>query len=142
MKQNVAHIVPLSSRALDILKMAFDLAPDSLFVFPNLSSDKMFSDQAFTKVILRETLGVSHTAHGFRSTFRTWAGEQTKYPREVCEQALAHNIIEAVEGAYLRTTFVEQRRHLMQDWADFLSSTEETAMSIDLKETSSVFRKE
>ena len=104
-----------------MLKRAFALAPDSLLVFPNLTSGKPFSDQAFTKVILRENLEVPYTAHGFRSTFRTWAGEQTTYPREVCELALAHNIMDDVEKAYARTTFVEQRRHLMQDWANFLN---------------------
>lgn len=92
-------------------------------MFPNPKSGKPFSDQAFTKVVLNETLNVKYTAHGFRSTFRTWAGEQTTYPREVCEQALAHNIMDAVEAAYARTTFVEQRRRLMQDWSNFVANT-------------------
>ena len=120
MKMDIAHLVPLSDRAMDVLQQAHALAPDSALVFPSLSSGKPFSDQAFTKVVLNETLKVEYTAHGFRSTFRTWAGEQTKYPREVCEHALAHNIMDAVEAAYARTTFVEQRRSLMQDWSNFL----------------------
>ena len=123
MKKEIAHSVPLSDRAIDVLKQAFELAPDSHLVFPNLTSDNPLSDQAFTKVVLRENLNVTYTAHGFRSTFRVWAGEQTKYPREVCEHALAHNIMDDVETAYARTTFVEQRRHLMQDWSDFLKAT-------------------
>ena len=123
MKMDKAHSVPLSDRAIEVLKLAYKLAPESILVFPNLNSDQALSDQAFTKVVLRENLEVTYTAHGFRSTFRTWAGEQTKYPREVCEHALAHNIMDSVEAAYARTTFVEQRRHLMQDWADYLKST-------------------
>lgn len=120
MKMDRAHSVPLSNRAIDVLKAAFALSPESKYVFPNPSLDKPLSDQAFTKVVLRETLDVPYTAHGFRSTFRTWAGEQTKYPREVCEHALAHNIMDRVEAAYARTTFVQQRRQLMQDWTDYL----------------------
>lgn len=131
MKMEIAHSVPLSCRAIQIVKAAFALAPDSELIFPNLTSGKPMSDQAFTKVVLRENLHVTYTAHGFRSTFRTWAAEKTKYPREVCEQALAHNILEAVEAAYSRTTFVEQRRCLMQDWADYLSHTEETASIVN-----------
>lgn len=122
MKMAVTHTVPLSTRALEILRRAFALNPKSELVFPNPKSGKPFSDQAFTKVVLNETLNVEYTAHGFRSTFRTWAGEQTTYPREVCEQALAHNIMDAVEAAYARTTFVEQRRRLMQDWSEFVAN--------------------
>ena len=121
MKMDKAHSVPLSDRAIEVLRAAYALAPKSVYVFPNPSLDKPLSDQAFTKVVLRDTLDVPYTAHGFRSTFRTWAGEQTKYPREVCEHALAHNIMDSVEAAYARTTFVEQRRQLMQDWANFLA---------------------
>lgn len=72
-------------------------------------------------MVLDEVQNVEYTAHGFRSTFRTWAGEQTKYPREVCEQALTHNVMDTVEAAYVRTTFVEQRRRLMHDWAAFIA---------------------
>jgi integrase len=120
MKMDIAHLVPLSDRAIEVLQRAYAIAPHSELVFPSPSSRKQFSDQAFTKVVLNETLKVKYTAHGFRSTFRVWAGEQTTYPREVCEHALAHNIMNAVEAAYARTTFVEQRRSLMQDWSNFL----------------------
>jgi integrase len=123
MKMDKAHSVPLSDRAIEVLKLAYAAAPRSALVFPNLNTNEPLSDQAFTKVVLRENLKVSYTAHGFRSTFRTWAGEQTKYPREVCEHALAHNIMDSVEAAYARTTFVEQRRNLMQDWANYLDAT-------------------
>ena len=57
------------------------------------------------------------TAHGFRSTFRTWAGEMTSYAREVVEMALAHREGNAVEQAYARGDLFEKRRRLMADWA-------------------------
>jgi hypothetical protein len=59
------------------------------------------------------------TVHGFRSTFRDWAAEQTNFPREVCEQALAHLDGSAVERAYRRSDLFEQRRLLMCRWADY-----------------------
>ena len=59
------------------------------------------------------------TVHGFRSTFRTWTEEHTRYPREVAEQALAHTIGSAVERAYRRTDLFEKRRGLMADWARY-----------------------
>ena len=59
------------------------------------------------------------TVHGFRATFRNWAAEQTSYPREVCENALAHQLPDKVEAAYLRSDLLDKRRALMQDWARF-----------------------
>ena len=60
--------------------------------------------------------------HGFRSTFRDWAGECTNYPREVAEQALAHTLQNKVEAAYRRGDSLEKRRAMMQDWANFCST--------------------
>ena len=120
MKMDKEHAVPLSNQAMGVLERAYALSGNSEYVFPNPTSGKPFSDQAFTKVALRETLKVSHTMHGFRSTFRTWAAERTAYPKEVCEFALAHNTMSDVEASYARTTHVEQRRLLMQDWANYL----------------------
>jgi integrase len=60
------------------------------------------------------------TVHGFRSSFRVWAGEQTNYPFHVAEQALAHSLPDAVQAAYLRSDFFEHRVGLMRDWAAFV----------------------
>ncbi len=62
------------------------------------------------------------TTHGFRSSFRDWAGECTHYPREACEMALAHDERNQTEGAYFRSDFLEKRRALMADWAKFCCS--------------------
>jgi integrase len=59
------------------------------------------------------------TLHGFRSSFRDWCAEQTHYPREVCEQALAHAVGSEVERSYRRTDLLEKRRDLMRNWANF-----------------------
>jgi integrase len=65
------------------------------------------------------TMGRSVTAHGFRSSFRDWAAEQTNFPREVAEQALAHVIGDKVEAAYRRGDLFEKRRRLMLAWAEY-----------------------
>jgi integrase len=62
------------------------------------------------------------TVHGFRSSFRDWAAEQTNYAREVCEMALAHTISSAVERAYRRGDLFEKRRRLMRDWARYCTT--------------------
>jgi hypothetical protein len=71
-------------------------------------------------VVLLDRMGRGDiTAHGFRSTFRDWAAEQTNYPRDVAEMALAHAIGDKVEAAYRRGDLFEKRRVMMQDWADY-----------------------
>ena len=64
------------------------------------------------------------TVHGFRSTFRTWTEEHTRFPREVAEQALAHTIGSAVERAYRRTDMFDKRRELMEAWATYCTTPE------------------
>ena len=67
--------------------------------------------------------GVQAVPHGFRSSFRDWAAEETNHPREVVEAALAHQVKDKVEAAYARSTLFERRRRLMGDWATYLSGT-------------------
>jgi integrase len=67
-------------------------------------------------------MDVAAVPHGFRSTFRDWAAEQTDYPREVAEMALAHSIGNKVEAAYRRGDLFDKRKQLMQDWADYAAS--------------------
>ena len=62
------------------------------------------------------------TAHGFRCTFRDWAGEATAHPREVIEAALAHRLKDKAEAAYARGDLFAKRRRLMEDWAAFLDA--------------------
>jgi hypothetical protein len=66
-------------------------------------------------MVLRR-MGLDITAHGFRSSFRVWCAEQTSFPREVAEAALAHAVKDATEAAYMRSTFFDKRRQLMNEW--------------------------
>jgi integrase len=118
MKAEREHVVPLSPRALEIFEVARKLAPTSELVFPSRrTKGKPLSDMALTMVLRR--LKVGATAHGFRSTFRDWCSEETDFPSEVAEMALAHSIENKVEAAYRRGALLEKRRKLMEAWAKF-----------------------
>ena len=72
---------------------------------------------------LLQNLKIAAVPHGFRSTFRDWAAEETNHPREVVEAALAHTVQNKVEAAYARSDLFERRRRLMDEWAAYLSGT-------------------
>ena len=113
MKAGKEHRVPLSDRALEVLA---DLSRDGEFVFPSGRAGKPLSNMAMLE-LLRGMRGRGATVHGFRSTFRDWAAEQTSFPNELCEIALAHAVSDKVEAAYRRGDMMEKRRRLMADWA-------------------------
>ena len=111
------HRIPLSPRAVEILKSLFNLPP-SKFVFPGNAKGKPLSAMAMTMQLRRMDRG-DITVHGFRSTFRYWASEQTSFPQETCEHALAHRISDKAEAAFRRGDQFEKRRKLMEAWAAF-----------------------
>jgi integrase len=116
MKMRLAHVVPLSGRALSIIQSQHDIRSSSL-IFPGRRDERPMSNTAMLYVL--QQLGADCTVHGFRSTFRDWAGDLTRFPRDVIELALAHAPGNAVERAYRRGTALEQRRRLMDDWAAY-----------------------
>lgn len=121
MKANKAHTVPLSNRALEILR-AQKAEHNSQWVFPSSNPQKPLSNGAMLALLKR--LNASHvTVHGFRSTFRDWAGEHTEHAREVIEHALAHQLKDAAEAAYARGTLLTKRRMLMADWEKAINAT-------------------
>lgn len=128
MKAGAAHQVPLSSRAKALLLALLpnDNPKDEDFVFKGQSRG-MLSNMAMA-MLLRRMGRDEITVHGFRSTFRDWAGERTSFAREDIEMALAHTIESKAERAYRRGRALEKRRELMNAWADF-SSTPRTELS-------------
>ena len=120
MKAGVAHRVPLSERAMAILRYVRALNGPT-FVFTAHRQDRPLCGSVMQQLLRR--MGYGHvTVHGFRSTFRCWAGEQTTYPFEVCEQALAHRLPDAVAAAYLRSDFYDKRVSLLADWEKYCLS--------------------
>lgn len=121
MKMGRVHHVPLAPEAVDVFRRAEALGvPCSDLVFPGQRLKNQLSDMTLLKVMRDMETGV--TVHGFRSAFRDWVAEETSYPGEVAEAALAHAIPNKVEAAYRRTDFLEKRRSLMREWAAFCTS--------------------
>lgn len=115
-KTSREHRVPLNATSLAVLgepRRANDL------VFPGPSLIRPLSDMAMTAVLRR--MNRNETVHGFRSSFRDWAGETTGFPREVIEAALAHRLKDKAEAAYARGDLFAKRRRLMDEWASFVT---------------------
>ena len=117
MKADSDHDVPLSDEAICILEHVAKL--QGPWVFPGQSRQKPLSNMAMLNLLRRMGMADRATSHGFRSTFRDWAGDCTDAPREVAEAALAHKA-GGVEAAYRRATAFQKRKALMEQWADYL----------------------
>lgn len=120
MKAGRTHRVPLVDRAVELLKALHETRTDA-FVFPGGRKGQSLSSHAILMLMRRMEMG-HFTPHGFRSSFRDWAGEQTSFPREIAEAALAHVVGDETERAYRRGDALEKRRKLMDAWARFLNA--------------------
>ena len=105
-----------------MIEILSGLSRDTKYVFSGVNPKKKLPHEAMLKVLKAIQPGM--TVHGFRSTFKDWASEQTAYPNEVSEMALAHTVGDKVENAYRRTDLFEKRRALMADWASFVTATD------------------
>lgn len=118
MKAGKEHRVPLSKPALAVLaQLPSRRGP----VFPGMKYGKPLSNMAMDMILRR--MGIEVTVHGFRSSFRDWAGEMTNTPREVAEAALAHTVGNSAELAYRRGDALAKRRILMDDWGTYCGVT-------------------
>ena len=131
MKEEREHKIPLSLSARRVLYQAWKLTaektgsllsiPDTprphLPIFPALRGGGSVRGDSIRKLLQRGGR-FKVTAHGFRSSFRVWAAEQTDFPRDVAESALSHKVGNQVERAYLRTSFYDKRVELMEMWGD------------------------
>ena len=122
MKAGTEHRVPLSDAALAVLQEAEQLRAEDGLIFPSpRKHGRPLSDMALTKVLRDCGLADQTTVHGFRSAFRDWAAERTNAPHAVMEHCLAHAVGGAVEQAYARSTLIERRRALLDQWAAFVA---------------------
>lgn len=126
-KAHKENRVPLTWAALALLGDPGD--PDQLVFSSPVTKGKPLSDARLPAVL--ERMGLEVTVHGFRSTFRDWAGETTAHAREVVEAALAHKLKDKAEAAYARGDLFQKRRKLMQDWADYLASPPAEVLELD-----------
>jgi integrase len=128
MKAGREHRVPMSSAALAIVKRLKAIRQND-FVFPGERSNSPLSNMSML-MMLRRMGREDLTVHGFRSTFRDWAAEQTNFPREMAEAALAHIVADRTERAYRRGDLFEKRRRLMAAWAAFCQAGSTVACTI------------
>ncbi|GLS41570.1 phage integrase [Mesorhizobium tianshanense] len=131
MKAGKEHRVPLSDRALEILK-SLPREKDNDSVFIGDKAGKPLSNMALL-MTLRRMERADLTTHGFRSTFRDWAAEQTAYPNEMLEMALAHTVSDKTEAAYRRGDLMEKRRRLMSDWATYCAAPAKTGNVVAIR---------
>jgi len=127
------HIVSLSNSSYELLKKMFEESSPKKcdYIFKHPTRGKPFSVNA-TRALLKRMRDDRLTTHGFRSTFRDWAGDKTYHQRETIEAALAHTIKNKAEAAYRRSTALEKRRVLMQDWDDFCSGQNKLACNANI----------
>ena len=116
MKAKKEHRVPLSKVVTELLQ-ALPRIHGCNLVFPG-NKGQPLSDMSLTAVMRR--MEVRAVPHGFRSTFRDWAGDRTQYARDLAEAALAHTLGNKTEEAYRRSDALEKRRQMMEDWANFI----------------------
>ena len=124
----MAHRKPLPPRAMEILAQMRSYRLDDTIVFPSLDRPGQSLSSSGLRGVIREAMARGDlSVHGFRATFKTWAGEETATPFEVVEASMAHGIIkDKVEAAYRRKDFFAKRRVLMDAWADYAGSGEKT----------------
>lgn len=122
MKAKVEHRVPLSAAARHVIeRMGQVRVRGNRHIFPGIKDGAGLSNMAMLTLLRR--MGRSDiTVHGFRAAFKTWASERTNYPNRLIETALAHQLEDKAEKAYVRTDLLEKRRRLMNDWAKFCNS--------------------
>jgi len=136
-KTDTEHRVPLSAAAVAVLNEMKEIATGDI-VFPGMKAGQPLSNMAMLNVIGRMNGGGPHyvdpkqnnaevTPHGFRSSFRDWAAEQTSFPHDIVEMVLAHTIDSKVEAAYRRGDMLEKRRKVMDAWAAYCTKVQTDA---------------
>jgi len=128
-KRDREHKVPLSDAAIAVIRAMAEIRHD----------DRIFPvGRRAMRLVLKDDLQRDVTVHGFRATFRSWAGGCTSHPRDVCEAALGHSIGNAVEAAYQRDALLAKRRVLMADWAEFCAKPAGTVIRMDGRSRESI----
>lgn len=132
-KTKTPHVVPLSRQAVEILREIQPLTGHARFVFPGLRTDeKPMSNNAILSAM--RYLGIAKevmTGHGFRAMARTLLHERLKFPAEVIEHQLAHKVSDSLGAAYNRTKFLDDRKRMMQEWADYLDALKGQVTLVD-----------
>ena len=121
MKARREHQVPLSTGSLDVITK-IKKHHNHKYIFAGSNPDKPLSNNVMGKMMRTTFKSYNATPHGFRSTFRNWAAETNEYDPYAVEFCLAHQIPNRSEAVYLRTSLLDKRQVILQDWSDFICS--------------------
>jgi integrase len=123
MKMSVDHIVPLSIQAVSLLQDLYLVTGDKQLAFPSLKGEgRPLSENTINAALTSMGYdGTRHRAHGFRASARTMLDEQLGFPAHLIEHQLAHAVKDANGRAYNRTSHLQERRKMMQEWANYLA---------------------
>ena len=132
MKAKQAHRVPLTPAMLALLD-SLERTESNPHIFTGMKAGRPISTATMHRLFTHYMGYSQYTVHGFRSTFRDWAGECTAHPRDVCEQALAHTLTNAVEASYRRGDLLEKRRRLMDDWTAYATTPVDNSNLVQFK---------
>ena len=124
MKAGKEQRVPLVPRAIEILRIAKHMDPDSEYLFSR--NGRRLCNMAMLALV--KGMGYKITVHGFRATFRTWTEEETMHHDSLAKKALAHTIKDKVDEAYNRGDLLKKRLKLMEDWAEFCDTRTQTSI--------------
>lgn len=123
MKRKLAHLVPLSTQAVALLKELKHVTGSGKYLFPSVRSEKRpISENTLNQALKRSGFHGRHVAHGFRSLASTWLNENGGFSPDVIEKQLAHESTDPVRAAYNRAEYLDQRREMMQVWADHVQA--------------------
>jgi len=128
-KTKTEHLVPLARQAVEILEDLHPLTGGGEFVFPNVRPGRPISDATLNRAL--QTMGYDTAndicPHGFRAMARTLLAERLRFPENVIEHQLAHSVPDALGTAYNRTKFIDDRRRMMSEWADYLDQLKQVS---------------
>jgi len=124
MKRKLAHPVPLATQAVSLLRELHRVTGSGKYLFPSLTSeDRPISDNTLNQALKSSGFHGRHVAHGFRAMASTWLNESARFSPDVIEKQLSHESADSVRAAYNRAEYMEQRRDMMQVWADHVEAS-------------------
>lgn len=130
MKRKLAHLVPLATQSVALLRELRKINGTSRYLFPSLTSEnRPISDNTLNLALKRSGFQGRHVAHGFRSLASTWLNESGNFPSDIIEKQLAHESADPVRAAYNRAEYLDERRRMMQVWADHVEMTHKRGAS-------------
>jgi integrase len=133
MKARKMHEIPLSTAAMRLLDRIAGLRRGPYLFASDVNPDMHISKAPMPNLLDR--LGMQATAHGFRSSFRDWIGDETDFPSEIAELALAHTVGDATKRAYRRKKALERRREAMEAWGRFCEGGDSNVISLPVRRT-------